>query len=130
MELYLLAFAAYLQLAARDAWQWFKRDLKHGENIPAGFGWAGYNELTERVYVMPIGINYLYTIGTFLYHEIWQGLQSRAQSYTYKTGLQLGTFSGYKQGYMAGYIDSKNGQPNKLYARDGGIVAPEPTPAD
>jgi hypothetical protein len=128
MPTWLLALTVSIQLSWRDFKAWFKRELKHGENIPVGFGWAGYNELTERVYVLPIGINYLWTIGTYLYHGVWKGLQSREQSYTYKTGLQLGTFSGYKQGYMHGYTDAKNGIPNKLYARDGGIDVATPTP--
>ena len=89
-------------------------EIRHGENIPAGYGWAGYNEATDRVYVLPLGLNYLYTIFTWIYHEIWRGMQSRAQSYTYMTGRKLGEVAGYQVGYMRGYVDAKNGTPNKI----------------
>lgn len=89
-------------------------ELKHGENIPRGYGWAGYNVETERVFVLPILINWLWSLLTTIYYGVVEGVQSREQSYTYKTGLQLGSFSGYRQGYMHGYTDSRNGKPNKV----------------
>ena len=79
-----------------------------------GYGWAGYNELTGRVEVMPLGLNYLYSMVMWLYYEVVEGCQSRAQSYTYKTGHQLGAFAGYQKGYMEGYADRGNGTPNKV----------------
>ena len=95
---------------------WFKRELKHGELMPRGYGWAGYDERTEHIFVMPMPINMVYSGWMWFYYEMVSGFQSCAQSYTYKTGLQLGQFSGYKQGYMAGYTDCRNKVPNKLLA--------------
>lgn len=89
-------------------------ELRHGANLPAGYGWAGYNKITERVYVLPIGINYLYSLTRWFYFEIAEGIQSRAESYTYKTGRQLGQLAGEQRGYQLGYIDAKNGKPNAV----------------
>jgi hypothetical protein len=98
---------------------WFKRELKHGELIPRGFGWAGFDVKTERVYAMPLPFNFIWSLLVWLYTEVWEGVQSqRSRSYTYKVGLQLGQFNGYKNGYMAGYTDHRNGKPNKLYPQE------------
>lgn len=88
--------------------------LAHGQVIPRFYGWAGYDEGQERVYVMPIGINFLYSFVTWLYHEVVQGCQSRSQSYTYHTAWKLGEQAGTQKGYMVGYVDGRNQQPNRL----------------
>jgi hypothetical protein len=89
-------------------------ELRHGQNIPAWYGWAGYNEATDRVEVMPLGLNYLYSMLMWVYYEIVEGCQSRAHSYTFKVARETGQFAGYQQGYMHGYVDGKNNKPNKV----------------
>ena len=91
-------------------------ELRHGANIPPFYGLAGYNKLTERMWVLPLGINYLWGILNWLYHEIAEGIFSRAESYTYKTGRQLGQLAGEQRGYRIGYLDAKNGAEDKVMA--------------
>jgi hypothetical protein len=91
-------------------------ELRHGANIPPWYGLAGYNKLTERMWVLPIGFNYIWGILNWLHKEIAEGIFSRAESYTYKTGRQLGQLAGEQRGYRLGYVDAKNGQPDAVMA--------------
>jgi len=89
-------------------------ELRHGTNIPPFYGLAGFNKVTERMWVLPIGVNYLYGLLNWFYHDIAEGLFSRAESYTYKTGRQIGQLAGEQRGYRIGYLDAKNGEPDKV----------------
>lgn len=107
---------------------WFAHvyvELKAGQNIPTFYGWAGYNIATQRIVVLPLGLNLLWTGLTWFYFdivegcglihgEIQKGFQSRAQSYTFKTGVNLGARGGWEKGYMEGYTDGRNKNPNRV----------------
>ena len=120
----------FLQLQDHVSKFWSKYicfELRHGANLPPFYGIAGYNKITERIFVLPIGINYLYGMAKWFYHEIAEGVTSRAESYTYKTGRQLGQLAGEQRGYHLGYVDAKNGEPNRVMAalRASGMSLPD-----